>query len=39
MDPSIELAQAMIEFLAFFLPTFVIFLAIEWVIGLFRRSS
>jgi len=37
MLESIALANAMVEFLAFFLPAFVIFLVIEWLVDLFRR--
>jgi hypothetical protein len=39
MDPSQQLGQAAIEFIAFFLPAFVVFLTVEWVVGLFRRDG
>jgi len=38
MQSSIELAQAMVNFLAFFMPAFIVFLVIDWVTGLFRRG-
>lgn len=38
MNDAITLANAMINFLAFFLPAFVIFLVVEWLVGLFRRG-
>jgi len=38
MTEAIALANAMVEFLAFFLPAFVIFLVVEWLVGLFRRG-
>lgn len=37
MLESITLANAMIQFLAFFTPVFVAFLVIEWVVDFFRR--
>lgn len=39
MDSSTQLAQALIQFLAYFTPGFVVFLVVEWVIGLFRHDS
>lgn len=33
-----ELTQAMIEFLAWFLVPFAVFLSVEWIISLFRRD-
>ena len=39
MTPPIELAQALIDFLAFFAPGFVIMLAVEWAVGLFRHDN
>jgi len=39
MEASLQLSQAMIEFIAFFMPAFVVFLVIEWVLKLFRRDA
>lgn len=39
MNPSIELAQAMVDFLAFFMPGFIVFVVVEWAISLFRRDG
>lgn len=39
MDPSIEIAQAMVNFIAFFMPTFMIFVVLEWVLSLFRKDG
>lgn len=39
MNSSEQLAQAMIEFLAFFAPAFIVFLVIDWVTSLFRKDS
>lgn len=39
MDSSTQLAQALINFLAFFTPAFMLFLVIDWVVGLFRHDS
>lgn len=38
MTSSEELAQALIQFLAYFLPGFVVMLVIEWVVGLFKKD-
>lgn len=38
MTAGEQLGQAMIDFIAFFLPAFVVFLVVEWLIGLFRRD-
>lgn len=38
-ESSIQLANAMIQFIAYFTPAFIAFLVIEWVVGLFRRDS
>ena len=35
---SIELAQAFIDVLAFFLPTFAVMLAVSWVVSFFRKG-
>lgn len=39
MEPSLQLGQAAVEFVAFFLPAFVVFLVVEWAVGLFRRDG
>jgi len=39
MPPEIQLANAMISFLAFFTAPFIVFLVIEWLLGLFRRDN
>jgi len=39
MSSGIQLAQAMIEFLASFMPAFIVFLVIDWLLGLFRRDD
>lgn len=38
MSPALELAQAMIDFLSFFVLPFIVFLVIEWLLDLFRRG-
>lgn len=38
METETAVAQAMINTIAFFLPAFVVFLVIEWLLGLFRRD-
>lgn len=38
MNSSEQLAQAMIQFLTFFTPAFIVFLVIDWVLGLFRAD-
>jgi len=38
MSDEQQLAQAMINFLAYFSPAFITFLVIEWVLGLFRHD-
>jgi hypothetical protein len=38
MENAVTLANAMVEFIAFFLPAFVIFLVVEWLVGLFRHD-
>lgn len=39
MDLGVQVAQAMIDTLSWFLLPFASMLAIEWVIGLFRRDG
>lgn len=39
MEPELQLAQALVNFLAFFMPGFIVMLVIEWVVGLFRHDS
>jgi len=39
MDASLQLAQAMITFIAFFMPAFIVFLVVEWLLGLFRHDN
>jgi len=39
MEAAQDLAQAMIEMLAFFMPAFIVFLVVEWLLGLFRRDK
>lgn len=39
MTESIALANAMVDFLAFFMPAFIVFLVLEWVTGLFRHDN
>jgi len=38
MTDEQQLAQAMINFLAYFTPVFIVFLVVEWVLGLFRHD-
>lgn len=38
MEDSIALANAMVEFLAFFTPAFIVFLVLDWALGLFRSD-
>lgn len=38
MADEIQLAQAMINFISFFLPAFIVFLVLEWLLGLFRND-
>lgn len=38
MESSLLLAQALVQFLAFFMPGFVVMLVVEWLIGLFRHD-
>lgn len=38
MTSGEELAQYMITFLAFFSPAFIVFIVIEWLLGLFRHD-
>lgn len=38
MNSSEQLAQALIQFLAYFTPAFIVFLVVEWAVGLFRRD-
>jgi len=33
-----QLAQSMITFLAYFMPAFIVFLTVEWLLGLFRHD-
>jgi len=37
--PEIEIAQAMINFLAFFMPAFIVFLVIDWLVSLFHYDK
>lgn len=39
MQPEIQLAQALVDILTFFMPGFVVMLVIEWAVGLFRRDG
>lgn len=39
MTSGEQLGQALIEFLAFFTPAFIIFLVVDWITGLFRRDN
>jgi len=39
MNAPQELAQAMIDFLAFFSPVFIVFLVVEWALGAFRHDN
>lgn len=39
MNSSEQLAQALIQFLAYFTPAFIVFLVIDWAVGLFRHDS
>lgn len=39
MDESTQIAQAAVDVLTWFLAPFAVVLAIEWVIGLFRRDA
>lgn len=39
MNSAEQLAQAMITFLAFFTPAFIVFLVVEWLLGLFRADD
>lgn len=39
MNTSEQVAQALIQFLAFFTPGFIVFLIVDWVTGLFRHDS
>lgn len=38
MEPSLEVAQAVIDIVAFFLPAFMAMIAIEWSLGFIRRD-
>ena len=38
MDSSLILGQAMIDTMAYLVPTFIIMLVIEWLMGLFRHD-
>lgn len=38
MNPEHEIAQAIIDVVAFFLPGFTVMIVIEWVVGFFRRG-
>lgn len=38
MTAGEQLAQAMVEFIAYFMPAFIVFLVVEWVVGLFRAD-
>jgi len=38
MNSSEQLAQAMIQFIAFFTPAFIVFLVVDWVVGLFHND-
>lgn len=38
MQPEIEIAQALVDLIAFFLPAFIVMLAVEWAVGFFRSS-
>lgn len=38
MPENIQLANEMIKFLAFFTPAFIVFLVIEWLMGVFRND-
>lgn len=38
MTAGEQLAQAMVEFLAFFMPAFIVFVVIEWAMGFFRAD-
>lgn len=39
MNSSEQLAQALIQFLVFFAPGFVVFLVVDWALGFFRADS
>lgn len=39
MQPEYQLAQALVDFLAFFMPGFIVMLVIEWAVGLFRHDN
>lgn len=39
MNSSEQLAQALIQFLVFFTPAFIVFLVVDWLTGLFRHDS
>lgn len=38
MTPAEQLAQAMVTFLSFFSPVFIVILVVDWVVGLFRAD-
>lgn len=38
MDSAIQLANAMVEFLAFFTPAFITFLVVEWAVSFLRHD-
>lgn len=38
MNSSEQLAQALIQFLTFFTPGFIVFLVVDWALGFFRRD-
>lgn len=39
MTSSEQLAQALIQFLAFYTPAFIVFLVIDWATSLFRKDD
>lgn len=39
MNSSESLAQAMINFISYFAPLFIVMVVVEWLLGLFRRDS